>query len=197
MPDVSLTTFVDFLATTGRKRIQIVEKAKKEDNTPYDPITDFYKRLREGIVSFEHCSLTEEDLLDLPNTLSDHKKKKNYPPAIKGYLKWRKKVAIEKSKNVKGEFSHDELRVRINPEVSLRVNGKRTAMKLYFKQQTLAANRLDLITHLMWFGMPHGYSDGVALMDTRRNKLIGIKDYDPKIQLLLEAEAETFLKLWA
>jgi len=52
MPEISLTSFVDFVLAGGTTRLRRVREIKRQINEGYSPATDFYKAIREGIVSF-------------------------------------------------------------------------------------------------------------------------------------------------
>ena len=50
VPEISMTTFVDFVLATGTKRLTCVKKAKKDYGKKYDPARDFYRLLRDKIM---------------------------------------------------------------------------------------------------------------------------------------------------
>jgi hypothetical protein len=52
MPNITLTTFLDFVAATGTARVRRVRNAKEIYGQAYEPAHDFYKQLRERI---EEC----------------------------------------------------------------------------------------------------------------------------------------------
>ena len=50
MIDTTLTEFVDFVSKAGTPKLTVVRKVKQRHAEGYDPQTDFYKIIREGIV---------------------------------------------------------------------------------------------------------------------------------------------------
>ena len=50
MPEISLTSFVDFVLAGGTTRLRRVREIKRQIKEGYSPATDFYKGIREGIV---------------------------------------------------------------------------------------------------------------------------------------------------
>ena len=78
MPTIGLTTFVDFVSVTGLSRVRVVEAARRDDNQPYDPRKDFYKRLRDDTKSYVQGRLEVEEFRRMPPSLHDRKKQTTF-----------------------------------------------------------------------------------------------------------------------
>jgi hypothetical protein len=62
MPEISLTDFVDFVVRSGPAKVTKVREIRERG--PYAPALDFWKPLREGIVSFHAAGSTDKRELD-------------------------------------------------------------------------------------------------------------------------------------
>jgi hypothetical protein len=50
MPQITMTTFLDYIAATGTTRLRRVRDARQQYGQKYDPATDFYGPLRKRVV---------------------------------------------------------------------------------------------------------------------------------------------------
>jgi hypothetical protein len=51
MPALSMTTLVDIVSRAGTPKATCISRAKNQDVAGYDPAADYYKSVREAIVS--------------------------------------------------------------------------------------------------------------------------------------------------
>ena len=115
MPEVSLTTFVDFVAKAGTPKLTVVRNCKNKG--AYDPKTDFYKPIREEIVRMHSTGLTVAALSALLRRLTDDKKKTAYPDIVKGYRKFIGTKKVTWFRPPHDQWSHGGLNVVVNPEL--------------------------------------------------------------------------------
>ena len=147
MDKVSLTYFVDFVLASGTPKLTVVRQFKTRDD--YAPQADFYKKLREGIVSF-HAKGRPPSFLDgLLSGLADAKKAKAYPPLLAAYKKFLGKKGHSWLQPPQGTWSSGGMDITLNPELGLKIKGQPTIIKLYFKETKLTKRRSDIVTHLL------------------------------------------------
>lgn len=144
MPEISLTDFVDFVAKSGSPKLTLVRQLKSRGD--YDPVEDFWRKLRMGIVEFHEKSKEKSWLDGITAGLTDIKKIKNYPNVIAQYKSFLGRKAITWFKPPFIHWKHGGLDVRVNPELGLVINGKRHIVKLYFKNAPLTKNKADGVT---------------------------------------------------
>jgi hypothetical protein len=199
MIDVSLTEFVDFVSKAGTPKLTVVRNVKKRHGEEYDPQTDFYKIIRDGIVSMHKRNKPKSDLDDLLSGLTDKKKITAYPALVDGYKKFLGKKAFTWFLPPKECWQHGGLSVSVNPEVGLTLSGQRHVVKLYFKGEKLAKVKMDIITHLMAEELTVSGSQPVsfAILDVRNAKLLLAGNTDPGLTALLRGEAASFAQIYS
>lgn len=194
MPNVTLTTFVDFVSATGTARVTRVRNAKIFYAQDYAPERDFYKQLRERI---EACFDDGWDATALKHSLADvtdAKKVANYEECRKGLTKWVGRKQITPKREVRSNWTSSSLHVAVNPELHADVNGKPHLIKLYFKGDQLSKQKADVALHLLDKAAPRGTTVGV--LDVRRARLLVPTRTIQGMDALLNAEAAAFVSLW-
>ena len=83
--EITLTTFIDFVFASGTARITRVRRAKEQYGEPYDPMKDFWRALRVGIVDMHERNANPATLDALLRDLREPKKRHLYPDCIDGY----------------------------------------------------------------------------------------------------------------
>ncbi len=195
-PNISLTDFVDFVSKNGTPRLNHVRALKKRDD--YDPRTDFWKGLREGLVDY-HKSGTNlrRDLDFIINPGTDKKKVENYMAALAGYKKFLGRKTLEWHIPQRSKWHRHGLDIRLNPELGLKINGVRHHLKLYFKAPPLKKEKADMIIWRMQDGLVDvRVGDKLAILDVRRGNLFSVPVSNPNFSALLEGEAAAFYTIW-
>ena len=189
---VSLTVFVDFVSKSGTPKATVVRQWKNKDD--YSVATDYYKRIRDAIIELHR---TGTQISNLAAGAAKHKQV-NYHAVAKGHKKWVGKKNLVWFEPPSRVWVQDDLEVSVNPELGLEVEGVPHLIKLYFKADKLAKNRVDLITHLMSVTlgkrMPSGCVMGV--LDLRNAKLITPTVPISGLTAQLQAEAAYWNTLW-
>ena len=198
MIEISLTQFVDFTIRTGTTRVTKVRELKSRGNQ-YDPKIDFWRILRESII--EHCRSNSKERLEirevLKKVLSD-KKIKNFPLRIEGYNKFRSKKKISWFEPPRAEWEHSGVNVRVNPELGLNINGRRTIVKLYFKNDPLSKSRVEITRLLLATALKSDLDEEIdfAVLDVPRGKIYNSPKPDPSLPPLLLSEASALEVIW-
>jgi hypothetical protein len=201
MPEISLTTFVDFVNAAGSPKITVVRTAKRQYMDGYKQSFDFWKRLRDAIVRMHAEQLPrsslDEFLADFVQEKQDVSKAARYKECIDGYKKWLGKKKIEWIGTIAETWDSGALQVRINPELGLRINGTDYLVKLYWKSVELPKLRAGTMLHLMKKAIVPPTGPRVsAILDVSRAKLMDSIPPVAGLDALLEAEAQAFVTIW-
>lgn len=169
MDAISLTTFVDFVSKSGTPKMTVVREWKHRDE--YDPLTDYWKTLREAIIAV-HKKRHGVERLEAVAAGATVKKIANYALCAKAYKKWIGKRTLPWFEPPKLEWKSGGIRVQINPELGLEIDGKKHLVKLYFREQALPANRAVLALQAMHEAASKLRSNvAMGLLDIRKGKL--------------------------
>jgi len=195
MDTVSLTTFMDFASKAGPPKLTVVRNWKNRDK--YTPATDFYKRMREGIVEMHRDNHDVAYLENLATGMNDARKQKIYPELLAGYRHWwsgKENVWFDPPNGI---WKYDSLQVNVNPELGLYLGNTPYLIKLHFKKDKLTKGRVAAITHMMHKVSGANAPDDcqMAVLDVRQGHLIS-GNSDPHTESLLRGEATFWLTVW-
>ena len=197
MPEVSLTEFVDFVIKSGTPRLTQVRMIRKRHEEGYEPSRDFYRKLRDGIVELHQEGRPKSALDALTKGIRDRNKQNTYPTLVKAYKKFLGRKEIAWYEPCKTHWKYGGLRVRVNPELGLTINGDDHLIKLYFKDQKLTKDRVAVISHMMNEALgDSAEGQDVALLDVRSSRLHVFDAPDPALKPLLEGEALAFCRMY-
>ena len=197
MPTISLTPLVDFVCKAGTPKLTVVRNAKEQLQAGYDPVTDFYKAVRDRIVEMHKLAQPKTMLDTLLTGLADKKKQTAYPPIVDGYKKYLGKKVVTWFDPPRDEWTHGDLKVNINPELGLTIDGKRYAIKLYFKSDKLAKMRVAIVTQLMEMVLADDSTPMIfGVLDVRNAKFFSSCGVDPGLTALLMGEAASFAQIY-
>jgi hypothetical protein len=187
----SLTHFLRFLSTRGLARVQIVTDSQQK----YDPATDYYRKLREGIID-ALASGNTKPLWALLGSVSDDRKIPHYKVCIErleGWLRKNKLNVISQLDPATYKLGH--LRVNVSPELVMQINARRHIVKLYMAKEPLSPYALRAYGFLV--RNTHGESAEPAILDVRNGKLRTARVTSKRrtLQWLL-GEAAAFIEIW-
>lgn len=197
MPQVPLSIFLDYTASTGTTRLSKLRQAKRAFGQEYSPATDFYGPLRRRIVqAFEEgweptafdAALAEVD---------DPKKQDNYAACRKGLRKWAGvsgKRKYEWAGARRAVWRSGPLEVNVSPELWVRIDGDLHIIKLYCKRDKLSQHKVNVALHLLEETV--GHKGRVGILDVQQGKLFAQTTRPEGIDLLLASEAAGFAALW-
>lgn len=146
--EIPLTSFIDFVIKSGSPKMTAAENIKKNLNIPYDPITDYYKRFREGVQEMHKSNRSKTELLDIIGALPDSKFE-NYNTMAAGYQKFLGKKEYTWIEPMRNTWRHNNIEVTINPEVGLKLGDDSLLVKLYLKADKPSKDRVASILALM------------------------------------------------
>lgn len=197
MPEISLTQFVDFVVKAGTAQLSEVRRIKRQHARGYHPARDYWCKMRDGIVDMHKDGHDKAKLDALVRSIHDANKKNTYPPVAQAYKKFMGRKSFDWFEPVRGDWKHEDLIVRVNPELGLSINGEPHLVKLYFKEQKLTADRIAAISYMMLDVLqPKARQAKVALLDVRNGKLYPFETADPALVHLLEGQALNFCRMY-
>jgi hypothetical protein len=135
MPKVSLTQFIDYLLLCGPPKLRKVREIKT--GPEYQPAFDFYKAVREGISKFHSTGATDPDTLYALADGCHPTKRAKYASAVQGHKKFIRRKEIPWFPPAREDWTYEDMRVTVNPELGLEFDGKRHLIKLYFKDKKI------------------------------------------------------------
>lgn len=194
--NVTLTRFMDFVNANGLYRRRVVNDYINSDD--YSPCKDYYREMRDAIISM-YKNGESLDSLDDKFALIDEKKQTNYPALLSGYKKWAKRKKIVFLETNSYVYDLNGLKLSINPELVLKIDGKPTVVKLYFKKDKLKKDAADIVSVLIamtFCSFDNKYSDyDFGVMDLRNSKFLRITQTTQvdEIKNTLEVDAMTWL----
>ncbi|MBS1495084.1 MAG: hypothetical protein JST55_16380 [Bacteroidetes bacterium] len=193
---ISLTDFVDFIALSGGKRLTKVKQIRERGK--YDPKTDFYKRIRDGIIQNQKNSKDTGELDKIVATVTDKKKKDNYTAVLNGYKKFMGKKKFESFDVPKKNWSYKELNMKLNPELGLIIKGEPHIVKLYFKKDKIEKDKVNSIICFM--------ENELSSMLREKSKFCVLDITNSRIHYrdkrridfmpLIMGEADSFITIW-
>ncbi len=194
--EISLTDFMEFVNKSGGSKMTKVKEIKYRPG--YNPSTDFYKPLREGLIEIHQNLKSKKDLKNILDSLTDKKKIDNYPIAIEGYKKFWGRKTISWFAPPFCHWRIGDLGVRINPELGIEFGGIFYAVKLYFKPTKLTKDKVSQILSLMEDQL-RGHTEPevvFAVLDIKNNKFFSNDGKDTSYVPLLQGEARSFETIW-
>ena len=195
---VSLTEFVNFINSSGMKKMTIVANAKakheEQEGNPYDYWKDFKDKIKQLLKK----QGTKEDLYELVEEVREEVQD-NYNQMIAGYVKFWKPTRMEWINPVKKMIRIGGVKMILNPEIGIRWQGKEYMIKLYLKaNETLDKRHADIILALMESELREKVDETVefGILDVKRGKLFLHVDNDPRLLILLKSEGLEFAEMW-
>jgi hypothetical protein len=194
--DVSLTDFIDFAIRVGSPKQTKVAQVKTRG--PYSPAVDFWKPLRELLQELhESASLSRKVLEVFAHRQTDPKKRNRYPGAVAGYVKFLGRKDVRWFVPPRGVWKPSRLCVSVNPELGLTVGCEDHVIKLYFKDERLSKQRVDLVTFLLRKQLSTARPGArFAVLDVANAKLYSNQPSGVDLMPLLMGEAASFVAIW-
>lgn len=195
---ISLTEFVNFINSSGMKKMTIVANAKaKHEETEGNPY-DYWKDFKDEIKRLLKRKGTKDDLYELVERVREDVRE-NYNQMIVGYMKFWKPTRMAWLKPVKKVINIGGVKINLNPEIGVKWQGKEYMIKLYLKAgENLDKRHADIILALMESELREKVDNDLefGILDVRRGKLFLHTDNDPRLLILLKTEGMEFAEMW-
>lgn len=195
---ITLTEFVNFINSSGMKKMTIVSAAKAKHEEQEGNPFDYWKEFKDEVKRLLKKKGDKEDLWELVETVREEQRE-NYNQMIRGYLKFWKPTRMEWVNPVKKMANIGGVKMILNPEIGVKWQGKEYMIKLYLKaNESLDKRHADIILALMESELREkaGESIEFAILDVRRGKLFLHVENDPRLLILLKSEGMEFAEMW-
>jgi hypothetical protein len=179
---------------TSLARLRVVQEAFRQDQEGYAQGRDYYRRMREGIITMHRGGSDPSELWKIVEA-APARMRENFTACAKGYEKWMRGKGLIWSRRPKTrEWKCGLLSVTVNPELLINVDGEPHRVKLYFKPQPIKQAGANLVIHLFEAVSPD--EANIAVLDARRSRLFKKTRTDPNYDVVLKAEALSFAEMW-
>ncbi|MCA9714835.1 MAG: hypothetical protein H6713_10000 [Myxococcales bacterium] len=196
---ISLTDFVDFVTRSGLPKLTLVRQLKHRGE--YNTLRDFYRPLREAMIRAHADALGKRHV---PASIAGawdwgvDRRRRHFEELARAYLGWwgRKRLTwFEPGWDV---LELGALSMSINPELGLRIDGRPTMVKLYFKERPLSHKYADIVTKLMEMSLGEQAPAGaqMAVLDIRRRNL-HCRAPKPHLEALVRGEMAALTTMWS
>lgn len=186
--EIPLTSFLDFVLKSGRPKMTCAKRIKAQLEEEYDPAGDYYKRFREAVQELHKEGLPKNDLASLIGDLPDSKIS-NYQLMTAGYKKFLGNKNVSWFNPLRKNWLFADLKVPVNPELGLELDGTKYLIKLYLKSEKPSKDKVSSILALMKNTLAR--KDCLyALLDVRNSKLYLHEPSMDDLIPLVEAEAQ-------
>lgn len=196
MAYISLSDFIEYVSKSGTTKFSKVKAIYRRED--YHPSKDFWRILREAIIELHSKNRDKSDLDEVLKGLTDRKKQNRYPELVKQYKSFLGRKKIEWFEPPIKEWKFENLKVKLNPELGLDINGKLYVIKLWFKAEKLSKAKAELILLLLNEKLQTKKFKDVtfAILDIGNKKLFDSTKLTSAEFPLLEAEALSFIRIW-
>ncbi|MDP9891926.1 hypothetical protein J2W32_002145 [Variovorax boronicumulans] len=196
MPKISLTSLADIASVVGTQKVTKVRAIKKRG--PYSPAVDFYKALREALVTAHDNGWSKVNLLEIPHAQTDPKKVASYLSAINGYNKWWGQKTLQSFDAPRSTYSKHGIDVLVTPETGIEAGTTQYVLKFYLNNEPLDTFKANLITALMEMTLRDQCqaTEVMAVLDVRRGKLFTMRSQLKTLKTVIDAELAYVADLW-
>lgn len=161
--------FANFVTEKPNKRKKYVNKIISKE--PYAFEKDYYSVLRIKLIS---TIKKNKSLIELNQMLKkiNPKKHNHYEvliDQIQNFMQGVKYIWVEPPKNI---IEYSGLQLKVNPEIGININGETLFIKMYFKQDQIENEKVNVMLKIMQDSIKEDYQNAkVAILDVRRCEL--------------------------
>ena len=158
--------FANFVTEKPNKRKKYVNKIINKE--PYAFEKDYYSVLRIKLIS---TIKKNKSLIELNQMLKkiNPKKHNHYEvliDQIQNFMQGVKYIWVEPPKNI---IEYSGLQLKVNPEIGININGETLFIKMYFKQDQIENEKVNVMLKIMQDSIKEDYQNAkVAILDVRR-----------------------------
>lgn len=195
---ISLNQFFPFvLADSMAKRSEL--RSIKRTRGVYTPAVDYWRLLRLQVAAYHQFRQGPGvDALTTAIELAHPDRKTHYTTAVTNYRKFLGRKQVEWIDTPRrAVWLADDLRVRVNPELHVNINGEPHVVKLYLKADkkwALSQRTANPLAYLI--NTCHGHLGKPLVVDVMRGKAFGLTRQGVDYEALLRAQAAAFTSLW-
>jgi hypothetical protein len=194
MDKISLSHFVDFVFKAGTPKLTGVRELKERKD---DLSTDFYRQVREAIVDMHRSGKPTSVLDGFLAAQHDERRRRIYPAILDGYRRFLASGKMTWFEPPVATYRLGEIEIDMNPELGLVIDGAPHVIKMYCRGEPLSSKRASVVLNLLLCGLAErAPGSAFAVLDVRSAKLHSFKVPNPRLGLLLRAEAASFATIY-
>lgn len=193
-PTITMTSFAGFIATDPSGQLAKVREIKRRYEQEYKRGSDFWPRWIEAMQKAQRGDGQRPDLSHVWRQAPDGRDDQ-YRTASEGFgAFWGRKKLQLLGFPRPVEWKHKRLRVRVNPEWWLSVNGRRTLVKLHTTRDVVLTQRMaNPLLQLLKLCFPGDHD--VLILDVHRGKAWKLRT-SSDLEPVLRMQAGAFLEGW-
>ncbi len=201
---ISLSQFYPFVLADAMAKRTATESIRRVHSVP-SPAVDYWRLLRLHIVAHHQVAADPRpsppdavDPLDAAVELAGPDQVEHYAPAVANYRRFlgRRQVEwVDQPRRV--VWLAGPLRVRIDPELHVTIDGDPHVIKLYLKADPRLALTQRTANPLAWLlEHGHGHLGRPLVLDVLRGRAFGLTGRGRDYESMLRAQAAAFVSLW-
>lgn len=200
MEQVPLEVFVDFMMTRGPRKAVVVKQQKDQR---WGHMKNFWGPLRDAITTMHAQGESPAVLDEMRGKFSDARKERAYRPALAGYRKFMvEKGLIARpprcSPAPKTILPVGDIELVLTPDLCLEIDGVEHLIALHFGGVAIPRPRADILLSAMVAAWgPSRPGTRVAVLDVDRGHLVLMQRVNPRMPLVMRAEAASYAVLSA
>ena len=196
MERIALEHFIDFMLTVGPPKIAGVRECK---DRRYDHLTDFYRPLRDAIVTMHEQGSATSSLDAFLATVQDERKARLFPALVAQYRSFLESQPMRWFAPPSALLPVGDLEIEVKPELGVEIDGVPHVLMMHFRGERLARKRVNLIVGVLMSALGSMRSDAVfGVLDVPQARVRALKSApNPKLGLLMRGEAAAFSTIYA
>ena len=165
----------------------------------YDHLTDFYRPLRDAIVTMHEQGSAASSLDAFLATVRDERKARIFPGLVARYQSFLGSQPMRWFAPPSTLLPIDDLEIEVKPELGVEIDGVPHILKMHFRGGPLAQKRVNLVVGILVSALGSTRSGAeFGVLDVPRGRLRRLKSGpNPKLGLLMRGEAAAFSTIYA
>jgi hypothetical protein len=193
---MTFTEFIDVVIKVGTLKITKIRQIKNKPE--YEPVTDFYRPLRQYLIEYHKNELYDEEKRISSQLTTDRKKFSHYDRLLNGYWKYLGKKRPKWFDPPKSKIDINGVEIIINPELGLIFGKEKYVIKLYLKTEEISKQKIDIALGMMEYNLKALLKEDqiLAILDVRNSKLYKKTIDIPDLAAAVEAECAYIASIW-
>ena len=201
---ISLSQFYPFVLADVVAKRSSTESIRRVHRVP-SPAVDYWRLLRLNIVAHHQVAADPRpeppdavDPLDAAVDLAGPDRLAHYSTAVANYRRFLGRRRVEwVGQPRRAVWLADPLRIRVDPELHVTIDGDPHVIKLYLKAHPSEALTQRTANPLAWLlDHCHGHLGRPLVLDVLRGRAFGLTGHGRDYESLLRAQAAAFVSLW-
>ncbi len=200
MVQITLSDFLDFVNKAGPSKLTKVRRLKQR--APYRPSFDYYRPLREAIVSAHRAGSDRRQLDEILNQalvrVEDERAQLELSVVADAYRSWLGRKRLRWFEPGRASWVCGDVSILVNPDLGLYIDGRPCAIKIWFRDEPMEKRVLDVVFRLMEEAIGELCPVGTrfCVLDVRRERLFSPTVAVPSAGTQLQGEVAYLAATW-